>query len=229
MPAGFERIVERLSDGEVLPIEVEFLGRNGSPANYHSYAHAFAGMLCMFLLFAGQTAARRLVEEREAGTLHRLRLSAIRPHTVLVGVGVASAIIALLASALAYAVGVLAFDIPVHDPIGFGAVLLGQAICVGGFALLLAGFGRTGRQVDGIGTFAVLVMSFVGGAWLPSFLMPDWLRTIAAGMPTHWTTEGLAAMTWRGDALSMGLMYAGVLAGFGLIFALIGMWRFRFE
>lgn len=229
MPEGFARIVERLKDGEVLPIEEELLGRTGSPANYHSYAHAFAGMICMFLLFAGQSAARRLVEEREAGTLHRLRLSAVHPHMVLAGVGVASAIIALLASALAYTVGVLGFGIPIHDPVGFGAVLLGQAVCVGGFALLLAGFGRTGRQVDGIGTFAVLVMSFAGGAWLPSFLMPDWLRTVALSMPTHWTTEGLAAMTWRAESLGVGLMYAGVLIGFGGLFAVIGIWRFRFE
>lgn len=229
VPDVMAKVMRRISNGAVLPIEEALLGRNGSPANYHSYAHAFAGMICMFLLFAGQSAARRLVEERAEGTLYRLRLSAVSPHQQLLGVGIAAAIVALIASALAYLVGILFFGIPVYSPVGFAVMLIAQALCVGGFTLLLAGFGRTARQVDGIGTFAILVMSFAGGAWLPSFLMPDWLRTVALALPTRWTTDGLAAMTWRGEVLSVGLFDAGVLVAFGAVFAALGIWRFRWE
>lgn len=229
VPDGMARVMQRISDGAVLPVVDALLGRNGSPANYHSYAHAFAGMICMFLLFAGQSAARRLVEERAQGTLYRLRLAPGAPRNQLLGVGAAAAIVALIASVLAYAVGIAFFDIPIGSPVGFALMLVGQALCVGGFALLLAGFGRTARQVDGIGTFAILVMSFAGGAWLPSFLMPDWLRTVALALPTRWTTDGLAAMTWRGEALSVGLLDAGALVAFGAAFAALGIWRFRWE
>ena len=229
VPAGMSKVMRRISDGDVLPVEEALLGRNGSPANYHSFAHTFAGMICMFLLFAGQSSARRLVDERTDGTLYRLRLSVVSPTWQLIGVGLAAAIVALIASVMAYAVGIIAFDIPIHNPIGFAAMLIALALFVGGFTLLLAGLGRTGRQVEGIGTFAILVMSFAGGAWLPSFLMPDWLRTVALALPTRWTTDGLAAMTWRGETLGVGLLDAGVLMAFGAVFGLVGVWRFKWE
>lgn len=228
-PPRWRSLADRIAQDGVLPIDEALIGRDGSPANYHSYAHAFAGMLCMFLLFTAQGAARRLLEERAAGSLVRLRLSALHPTTLLWGVGVATLIIALLASAFAYLVGGLLFGIPFSTPVGFLAVILGQAACVSGFALFLAGIGRTTHQVDGLGTFAILVMSFMGGAWLPSFLMPEWLRTLALGMPTRWATDGLASTTWRNAPLADGLMAAGVLLAFGLIFALIGVRRFRWE
>lgn len=229
LPPQWSRMVDRFASGGVLPVEEALVGRDGSPANYHSYAHAFAGMLCMFLLFAAQGAARRLVEERAEGSLVRLRLADIHPSAILWGVGVATAIVALIASVIAYAVGLLLFDIPIASPIGFGVMIVAQAACVGGFALLLAGIGRTARQIDGIGTFAILVMSFAGGAWLPSFLMPDWLRAIALGIPTRWTTDGLAAVTWRNAPIGEALLAAGILIGFGLLFGAIGARRFRWE
>lgn len=229
LPAEVGRVVERLATEGALPVDEALIGRDGAPAAYHSYAHAFAGMLCMFLLFAAQGAARRLVEERASGTLVRLRLADIRPSAILWGVGIAIALVALLASAIAYGVGIALFQIPIAHPLGFGLLIAAQAACVGGFALLLAGLGRTGRQIDGIGTFAILVMSFVGGAWLPSFLMPDWLRALALATPTRWATDGLAAATWRAAPMPEVLLAAALLLGFALLFALIGIRRFRWE
>ncbi|MCA9526615.1 MAG: ABC transporter permease [Myxococcales bacterium] len=209
-------------------VDEELLGMGEGPKSYHSYAHTFAGMLCMFLLFMAQGQAKRLIEERQEGTLVRLRMTPAPPGQILAGVGLATAAIALLISVAVYAAGMLAFGIPVRGPVvGFVAVLLGQAVFVGGFALLLAGLGRTTRQIESLGTFAVLVMAFTGGAWLPSFLMPDWLKAVGLALPTRWATDGLAAMTWRGFDLGAGLLAAGVLVAFGVGLALVGRWRFR--
>ncbi|MEZ4473098.1 MAG: ABC transporter permease [bacterium] len=215
-----------------LPFKVqeELVGMGDGPASYHSYAHTFAGMLCMFLLFMAQGQAKRLVEERHEGTLVRLRMTPVPRWQLLGGVGLATAGIAVLISVAVYAAGMALFAIPVRGPVvGFVAVLLGQAVFVGGFALLLAGLGRTTRQIESLGTFAVLVMAFTGGAWLPSFLMPDWLKAIGLGLPTRWATDGLAAMTWRGLDLGEGLVAAGVLVAFGVVMAAVGRWRFRWE
>jgi len=202
----------------------------GVASQYNSYAHNFAGMLLMFLLFAGQTRAKHLVAERQAGTLVRLRLSPASDRTILLGAALSTTAVALMASAVVYAVGILVFRIEISGSVpGFVGVLLCQALFVGGFGLLLAGLGQTEEQIGSIGTFVVLILSFAGGAMFPSFMMPEWLRAGSQLLPTYWATHGLAAMTWRGMGFSEALLPMLVLLSSALVCAAVGIRRFRFR
>jgi len=203
---------------------------SGPARGYNSYAHNFAGMLLMFLLFAAQSRAKNLLVERDAGTLVRLRLSPASNTTILLGVGLSTTLIALLASAAVYAIGIAVFGIRISGSTpGFVGVLVAQAFFVGGFALLLAGLGRTEEQIGSLGTFAVLVMSFAGGAMFPSFMMPEWLRSVSLALPTYWATNGLAAMTWRGLSASAAAAPILVLLGSAVACAAVGIRRFQFR
>jgi ABC-2 type transport system permease protein len=202
----------------------------GAGAGYNSYAHTFAGMLLLFLLFGAQSAAKTLVNERSEGALTRVRLAPVRPWVVLLATGQSSMAIALINSAVVYAVGMLVFGVRVlGSPVGFLVVVVAQAAFVGGFALMLAGLGRTEQQIASIGSFVVLVVSFAGGAMLPSFLMPEWLQSLSQVLPTYWATKGLAAMTWRGLPLSAALAPTAVLLGCAIGCGAIGIARFRWE
>lgn len=206
------------------------LAPHGPAAGYNSYAHNFAGMLLLFLLFTAQGRAKSLVEERDEGSLVRLRTAPLRPAAILVGTALSTAIIALLASAVVYGVGIVVFGIRIQGSIvGFAAVVCAQSLFVGSFALLLAGLGRTKQQIDSIGSFAVLVICFAGGAMFPSFLMPDWLHTVSKVLPTYWATRGLAAMTWRGLALDAAWLPTAVLVAFAVGCTLVGIRRFRWS
>jgi ABC-2 type transport system permease protein len=170
------------------------------------------------------------VAERQNGTLVRLRLSPASDLTILLGAALSTTLIALLASAVVYAVGIVVFRIEILGSLpGFLGVLTCQALFVGAFGLLLAGLGRTEEQIGSIGTFVVLVLSFAGGAMFPSFMMPEWLRTLSLALPTYWATHGLAAMTWRGMGLSEALAPMGVLLLSAFLCAAVGLRRFRFR
>jgi len=167
--------------------------------------------------------------ERDAGTLVRLRLSSASNTAILLGVGASTAIIALVASAVVYATGILVFGIRISGPlVGFLGVVVAQALFVGGFALLLAGLGRTEEQISSLGPFVVLVMCFAGGAMFPSFMMPGWLRSASLVLPTYWATDGLAAMTWRGLGMSSAALPILFLLGWATLCAFVGVRRFRF-
>lgn len=213
-----------------LPLATKEVKAEGLLSGYNSYAHNFAGMLCMFLLFWAQDAAKELVAEREQGSLTRLRMSALSAGQVMAGRALSAMAIATVITAAVYAVGILVFDVEVLGPIGgFVMVCLAQAFFAAGFALFLAGIGRTERQISNLGTFLILMLSFLGGAWLPSFLMPDWLQGVTPALPTFWATDGLAAMTWRGLDLQAALVPTGVLVGYGIVLGAIGVRTFSWR
>jgi ABC-2 type transport system permease protein len=214
------------------PIELvaEPITASGPTSGYNHYAHNYAGMLLIFLLFAGTSSAQSLLKEREGGVLHRIRLSSANAGTVLLSTGASTSVIAMLSSLLVYAVGIAAFGIEVRGPmLGFALVLVAQSILVGGFAVLLAGVGRSEKQVSGLSTLIVLPAALLGGAMLPSFLFPDWVQAVQPLIPTYWATHGLAAMTWRGSGWAEAVLSAGALLGFAALFAAIGVRRFDWD
>jgi ABC-2 type transport system permease protein len=72
-------------------------------------------------------------------------------------------------------------------------------------------------------------MVMLGGAWVPSFIFPEWLQAVTLFVPTRWAVDGLDAMTWRGLGLEAAWMPTAVLLGFSALFAAVALWRFRWD
>jgi ABC-type multidrug transport system permease subunit len=72
-------------------------------------------------------------------------------------------------------------------------------------------------------------MVMLGGAWVPSFVFPQWLQTASLVVPTRRAVDGLDAVIWRGQPLGAVLLPIGVLVAFAAAFALIAIWRFDWQ
>ena len=211
-----------------LALKKEAVVASTRPVKYNSYAHNFAGMLCMFILFWALDAAKELVIERERGVEARVRLTPCPMALVLLARAISTTLVGLLIALAVYTAAMGVFGVRIHGSwLGFMLIILCTAISAAGFAIFLAGIGGSERQIQNIGTFFVLISSFVGGAWFPSFLMPEWMQTIGYALPTFWATDGLAAMTWRGLPLSYAYLPCGVLIGMGGLATMIGIRSYR--
>src|SRR5260370_34261276 len=73
---------------------------------------------------------------------------------------------------------------------------------------------------------ATLIMVMLGGAWVPTFVFPAWLRKLTVIVPTRWAMDGLDGMTWRGLGFSWALAPIGVLLLFTLLFGVLAGMRF---
>ena len=69
----------------------------------------------------------------------------------------------------------------------------------------------------------------LGGAWVPTFVFPEWLQSATVVVPTRWAVDGLDAMTWRGLGLEAALAPIAVMLGFSAAFAWIAIKRFAWE
>ena len=70
-------------------------------------------------------------------------------------------------------------------------------------------------------------MTMLGGAWFPSFMMPEWVQRLSFAVPVRWALDGFDAMLWRGQGLAAALTPVAGLLFFALVFGLVAAFRFR--
>jgi len=75
----------------------------------------------------------------------------------------------------------------------------------------------------------ILVLLMTGGAWVPAFLFPDWMKTASLFSPIRWAIDGFDAMTWRGFGFHDALAPVGVLLLFAVILTVVAGLRFKWE
>jgi ABC-2 type transport system permease protein len=197
---------------------------------YNSYAHAFAGMTVQFILFAAIDLGIAILLERQQGLWKRLRSAPVSKLQLLGGRMASGAIIGLGSLLFSFAFAMLVFDVRIAGSvIGFLIVSIAFVFMAASFGLLLAAIGGTPNATRGVAILATLLMVMLGGAWVPTFVFPQWLQQITVIVPTRWAVDGLDAMTWRGVGLEGAVLPALVLVGFALTFGALALARFRWE
>lgn len=135
---------------------------------------------------------------REKGVLRRFSTTPVHPARLLV----AQVVVNLLAGALSIALLVVVckavFDIdPPRNPLAFLVTCLLGLLSLSALGLLVAAWAPTSRSAGGWATVVFMLVMFFGGAYLPRFLLPDFLNRIGDYLP-----PGVAALqeSWLGTA-----------------------------
>jgi ABC-2 type transport system permease protein len=201
-----------------------------SERGYNPYAHSFAGMSVQFVLFMGIEMGVGVLYMRRLGLWKRLRAAPVSK-TLLLGSRVASGtLIATLLTVAIYAAAIAFFGVRIDGSVvGFAGIVVAFALLTSTFGLLIAAAGRTPEATRGIAILATLLLVMLGGAWVPTFVFPQWLQTVTLAVPTRWAIDGLEAMTWRGQGLEASLAPIAVTLAFSAVFAAIALWRFDWE
>jgi len=203
---------------------------SGENVAYNGYAHSFAGMGIQFLLFAAANLGIEILLERQRGLWRRLRSAPISRITLLGGKMASMTIVCLMTLLVSFTFAIVMFGVRVQGSLlGFLGISLACSIMAASFGLLIAALGKTPAATRGVTTLAVLMMVMLGGAWVPTFIFPQWLQQLTVIVPARWAVDGLDAMTWRGIGLSGAVVPVAVLLGFALLFWGIAMSRFRWE
>ncbi|MEI4273609.1 ABC transporter permease [Klenkia sp. LSe6-5] len=195
-----------------------FGGQAASGAEYQDYARDYmVSMMCYGGLGAALGATIRLSFDRASGWLRQLRVLPVPGRTV-VAVDVLVGMLLVLPSLVVVAlVGRFVNDVQLG--IGTWLTLLG-ALWLGSGAFvalgLLLGLALEEKAAGAaIGALSV-VLAGLGGLWIPVWLFPDGLATVARATPSYWLGELGRGVVGDGGTLLPAL----VLAGFAAVFAL---------
>jgi len=197
---------------------------------YNGYAHAFAGMGVQFILFMGIEMGVGLLLMRRMGLWKRLRAAPVS-RGLLLGSRIASGcVVACILFAAIYAAAVAVFGVRVLGSLaGFVLVAAAFALMTSTFGLLIAALGKTPEATRGIAILATLLLVMLGGAWVPTFVFPEWLQQVTAYIPTRWAIDGLEAMTWRGLGFEAAVIPVAAMLGASAVFAFVALRRFSWE
>ena len=196
-----------------------------------SFQITVPGNAVLFGFFIAMAVAISFASERHTGTWRRLLASPIPRWQALVGKLVPYYLISVAQLAFLFGIGVVVFGMKIAGSVPTLVVVsLVLSLCSVSFGLRVASFGGTEKQIGSIVPVVLLVMGLVGGCMFPRILMPQAMQQIGHAVPHSWALDAYTDLLVRtGTGFAQVALPIAAIAGFAVVFAGFGLWRFRFE
>jgi ABC-2 type transport system permease protein len=197
---------------------------------------SIAGIAVLFVFLTAQTTASSIFDEKRAGTFRRLLAAPMGKWELLSGKALPNLLLGFLQVAIIFALSMalmplLGLERPSlgNSPAGLVVLTIVVALCSTSLGILIAALARTESQVGGISTLILWVAGLVGGAFIPAFVLGDFLNTIGKIVPQYWALQAYNNLMIRGQGLVDIVPELGILLGFTTVFFVIGLLRFKFD
>lgn len=192
------------------------------------FAQSTAGIAVMFLLFGVGAIAASLLREMHKGTASRLLLAGAKSHEILLSKSLYAVAFGTFQLCLMMLFGWSVFGLQIFEhPVALIVLIVVTALAMSGVGLLIAAFARTEEQAAGLQIVIVISMSAIGGAMVPSFLIPEVVRTVAMITPVHWAMQGFTDIFWRQQGMEGILAECGILLMMAVILMGVSALAFR--
>ncbi|GIF10032.1 ABC transporter permease [Actinoplanes teichomyceticus] len=154
-----------------------------------------ASMLAYGILTTGfVTMGAGLAQDREDGTLKRLRGTPLPVVSYLAGKVILVSALAVAEAALLILVGTLVFDMPLPDAgrwLTFAWLFTLSVIACTLLGVAVSGIVKHARTAGAILNVPVVALQFVSGVFIhPITQLPGWLITVASFFPVKWMAQG---------------------------------------
>ena len=194
------------------------------------------GFAVLFIFLTAQITARSIYDEKKTGTFRRLLAAPLGKWRMLIGKLIPNFVVVVAQVVVMFAAGM--FLLPLigldalrlgKDPVALVLLVLSIALCCTTLGILIASVARTEAQIGGIAGLVLWVLAFLGGSFIPLFLVNESMATIGQLTPHFWAVTGFYDLLTRGQGLAAILDSILVLLGFSAAFFAIGAWRFEWD
>ncbi|MCC6763187.1 MAG: ABC transporter permease [Deltaproteobacteria bacterium] len=214
-----------------LPGAIEIAERSvtGAPERLNTFDQNVPGFSVTFLLLGMLLGVSLgLLDERDWGTLARLRTMPVALDVTLLAKLVTRFAVGCAQMTLLLIVGRLCFGISLGpEPWALALPTAGIVFAATAFGLVVAGLVRSREAVLPLGSIVIVTMAAVGGCWWPIDLEPPWMQRVALAFPTTWAMAAYNDLMIRRQPLDAALLPTGVLIAHGLAYLAVGLALFR--
>ncbi len=85
-----------------------------------------------------------------------------------------------------------------HSFFGIFLLTMATAFAATGYGVMVGTLSSTEHQAAIMGSLSILLLSALGGIWVPPYIMPEIMRNISAFSPLNWSLEGFYKLFLRG-------------------------------
>lgn len=193
--------------------------RAGDLSGASTYFEFAAIGLAMTLVLQATTVqlGARIHQEQLTGTLEALWTQPLSPAELAVGLAGFPFLFATIRAAayILVAGAFMGLDLGRADWGGFVLVLLGSGVTIGAIGVLVASAVFAFKRGEGLAGLFTFSLGLLGGALFPVEVFPDWVRPIAAVVPTRFAFDGVRRALFEGGDWTgpfLGLLAFAVVA-----------------
>ena len=158
-----------------------------------------------------------LVQEKTLGTMTRLVAAPITRLQILGGKALGCFVALFFVMTALFAFARLVFDVPIDYPLKILLALFCVSSGFVGIMMLLAALGKTERGISSLGWGVMMVFAMFGGAMIPLFAMPEWMKAMSDLSPVKWAILSFEGATWRNFSYEELLLPCGIMLMLGII------------
>ena len=191
---------------------------------FNSAAHNVPAWTLFAIFFIVISLSGNIIKERQDGSFARLMTMPCPYWAYLLSKVVVYLAVCLTQFLIVLAMGKWLFPVlglPLFEMHGTFFYCLIVVFCAAlaaiGFGLLISAFATTHQQASIFGAVSVVILSAIGGIWVPTFLMPKFLKSLSAISPLNWGIEAFYGLILREGSLISVLPQCLLLLAFAAV------------
>lgn len=193
-----------MSDGivRITSISARDIGKNTSTTQTDGtrmISYYAAGISVMFIMFSMSSASSSLLEHQERGTLERLLSGRMTMLHLLASHWIFYAMLGVVQISLMFVFAAVFFRLDLwhaETVLGAGIMAIVSSMASAAFIMMIATLCRSRKQLEGLSTIVILIMSAVGGSMMPRFIMPSFVLKLSSVAFNAWSMDGFLKVFW---------------------------------
>ena len=196
-----------------------------------SFDYIFTGLLTFSLISMGIFGlANQIPAEKKRGLYRRLRSTPFTSGQLIISTAIHYTTISLLSLVMMVVVGTLIFHFNMRgDWVLFAMMSVLSAFMTVGVGLLIAGLSENEDQSSALSNLISFPMMFLSGTFIPLYLFPEWLRSVAQFVPITPITDGFRLIMTEHATFVEVLPQFGIVAAWTFAIYLVAIKLFRWE
>jgi ABC-2 type transport system permease protein len=197
-----------LENAPLVNINEEYASYNNSTIIPNAVQHNVPAWTLFAMFFICIPLAGNIIKEREDGSAFRLLTMPGSYFIVMLGKLLTYTIVSLIQFGLMLGVGLFILPLLGMPQLNIGdnlpllsLIALSAGLAATGFGLLVGTVATTHDQASLFGAVFIIILAAIGGVWVPTFVMPEIMKTISVISPLNWGLESFYAVFIRNSTL----------------------------
>lgn len=197
-----------LENTSLVIINEEYASYNNSTIIPNAVQHNVPAWTLFAMFFICIPLAGNIIKEREDGSAFRLLTMPGSYFIVMLGKLITYSIVSLIQFGLMLSVGLFILPLLGMPQLNIGdnlpllfLIALSAGLAATGFGLLVGTVATSHDQASLFGAVFIIILAAIGGVWVPTFVMPDIMKSISVISPLNWGLESFYAVFIRNSSI----------------------------